>query len=139
MKKVFVFISVFFVISCSNVYIGKDVPITYPRGTLSEQEGHHSLVYEHLILDYDYQIDKRLGTIECKGFIHYRPENVHIGTRAVGMRFNALFIDSNLVIVASEEFRFPDHEMRKNIPFQRTFKYDPAFGSIAFNYNFSYY
>lgn len=139
MRKLFIeVIALAASLSCVNPYIGKQVQGNWSCGALLKENGHHRLEYEHLIIQFDYTINRTDSTITCDGILSHK-EKGHRGVRIVDMHINVLFLDPHRIVVASKDFFLPDHSAWEKVPFRKTFHYDSQYSYITFQYTAKYY
>jgi len=115
---------------------GRQLSADHDSGLLLGDSGHHNLYYEHLILNFDYSIDRSVNTITCDGVITFR--NIHQGFTIKGLHLMAIFTDSNSVIIAIQDFFLTNLDSWGNTPFKKTFTYSSKYKQIAFGYSFQY-
>jgi len=98
--------------------------------------GHHNLYYEHLILEFDYRIDRSVNTITCDGVISFR--NIHQGFKINSLHLMVMFLDSNRVVLDTRDFFLPNADSWGKPPFKKTFTYKANYKEIAFGYSARY-
>ena len=135
MKKVLLVLCAISLTCCASAYVGYRVPPNIDVGWIKEDAGHHILKYEHLNLDYDYQLDRVQNTLSCDGFIDYRQDQISGGFQVVDMLFDVFFVDQYRTILDFKQFRVSGHQTTKRNPFERTFELPVGCAGIAFSYS----
>ena len=117
--------------------IGRQVQGDFSAGSLLKDEGYHRIEKEHLVLEYNYSIDRKANTLTCDGFIRYK-DTIHRGFKITGLHIDAVFLDSKNIIIATEGFFLTDQSSWELTPFKRVFNYDVRYSYVAYGYGFSY-
>jgi hypothetical protein len=102
--------------------------------------GHHFWKHQHLIIDYDYAVDRMAKTITFDGTVKYNVDYIKNDTRLFGMmsgdcEFRVLFADQTNKVIAVETFNAvlgPNYNV--STPFVYTLPYDNRYSSVLVAY-----
>jgi hypothetical protein len=136
MRRLFELMIVVVIVGAGCSMTGRQLAAHYDSGPLLGNSGHHNLYYEHLIVEFDYKIDRSMNTITCDGVIGFR--NIHQGFPVKGLHLMAVFLDSNRVIIDTQDFFLTNLDTREKTPFKKTLSYKSSYKEIAFGYSFQY-
>lgn len=138
MKKVlFPIIIIGFLFACTHPYIGKQVPPGYWRNCPSIKESdHHTVVLQHLIVDFNHSINPSKNKISLDGFIRLREDQLATSGWVLAELFiEVYFLDSARKVIEVKSFTLtPMKVVSEPIPFKKTFPYNPRYSFIMFNY-----
>jgi len=137
MKKVLFPIIIGFLFACTHPNIGKQVPPGYWRYcTGINGSDHHTVVLQHLIVDFNHSINPLKNKISLDGFIRLREDQLATSGWVLAELFiEVYFLDSARKVIEVKSFTLtPMRVVSEPIPFKKNFPYDSRYSFIMFNY-----
>ena len=137
MKKVlFPIIIIGFLFACTHPYVGKQVPPGYWRNCPSiKGSDHHTLMLQHLTVDFNHSINPSKNKISLDGFVRLRKDQAPSSWTITELFIEVWFLDSAWNIIKVKSFTLtPMKVVSEPIPFKKTFPYDSRYSFITFNY-----